>query len=1125
VNGVTGTGVNIINSNTLSAAGSKITSIVNGVSSDLTPALGTIAQNLGFDASGNLVKAAPTTASGWLLGGNAGTTAGTNFIGTTDNQDLVFKTNNVESGRISIFNQATSLGMSSLSEYRSTNIGFGAGTSGKTESVAVGYNAQGEYQSVAVGSAAQNSNTSSVAVGNASKAAYQSVAVGQTAEATQNGTVALGQNAKAITNQNATALGQNSSASGQNSTAVGQGATASATNATAIGYNTTASQNNTVILGNGANVGIGTSTPTERLQVAGNVRFSGALMPNNAAGTSGQVLTSAGAGAAPTWTSTSSLPVTVANTVTAPNSLTTTVNGVTGAAVSMVTGVSNASSNNSLTTTVNGVTGTAVNIINANTLTAASNAITSTVNGVTATLTPTAGGTIAENLGFNAAGNLVRQTASAANTPNIYTADGTLTGARTITMGSNALNFRSNSTSSLATVSFGRTIFEMDMGVAGQTGDGLVGTAAGDAWLAGGAFGGTNRNLFVGTRGTGALNVVTGATAATQGTRMIVTSAGNVGIGTTSPSQILDVNGTVKSNALTNGATLIGGSGDFGIFNQTNNWLRFTIPSGSTFGWFTDAASGNGFYGSSNAAMTLTGSGNLGLGIGSSAASERLQVGGNIRFSGALMPNNAAGTAGQVLTSAGAGAAPTWTNATTQNIYNTNGTLTGARTITTNGNPLNIWAGSTNNAYITFGRTAYEMDMGISGGPGNGLSPTVAGDGWVKSTTNLFVGTQGSGSFHVATGTPTQATRLFINSTGNVGIGTTSPGQILDVNGTLKAARLTNGTGALSTVDFGLYSQNNNWMRYATAAGNHMFFTDASNLNGWAGSTPSMVLTSAGRLGVNTSAPDAVLTVRGTNNQPSVSSTTNASFRIEGNSNHVLDFGTFASSPWGGYIQSADRNFLSLALPLILQPVDGRVGIGTISPSEKLDVAGNVRFSGALMPNNSAGTSGQVLTSAGPGAPPVWSANTYPQILVVANRTSTYTIGTGYATLVYNSASTNIGTAYNTSTGEFTAPADGMYQILFNNSYSYTNYNINTMFNRVLLSPGAGDIVDTEVANGSWPENGGSGSGTITVNGTSIFNLTSGQKLVIQQRELRASSNPTALVGAGQHLLKIIRLK
>jgi hypothetical protein len=38
--------------------------------------------------------------SGWSLTGNAGTTAGTNFIGTTDSQDLIFKTNSVERARL-----------------------------------------------------------------------------------------------------------------------------------------------------------------------------------------------------------------------------------------------------------------------------------------------------------------------------------------------------------------------------------------------------------------------------------------------------------------------------------------------------------------------------------------------------------------------------------------------------------------------------------------------------------------------------------------------------------------------------------------------------------------------------------------------------------------------------------------------------------------------------------------------------------------------------------------------------------------------------------------------------------------------------------------------------------------
>lgn len=39
--------------------------------------------------------------SGWSLLGNASTTPGTNFLGTTDDQDLVFKRNNIEGVRLS----------------------------------------------------------------------------------------------------------------------------------------------------------------------------------------------------------------------------------------------------------------------------------------------------------------------------------------------------------------------------------------------------------------------------------------------------------------------------------------------------------------------------------------------------------------------------------------------------------------------------------------------------------------------------------------------------------------------------------------------------------------------------------------------------------------------------------------------------------------------------------------------------------------------------------------------------------------------------------------------------------------------------------------------------------------
>jgi len=55
---------------------------------------------------------------------------------------------------------------------------------------------------------------------------------------------------------------------------------------------------------------------------------------------------------------------------------------------------------------------------------------------------------------------------------------------------------------------------------------------------------------------------------------------------------------------------------------------------------------------------------------------------------------------------------------------------------------------------------------------------------------------------------------------------------------------------------------------------------------------------------------------------------------------------------------------------------DNEVGIGTINPTEMLDVVGNIKFSKALMPGNNPGEAGQVLTSAGPDLAPTWTVPT-----------------------------------------------------------------------------------------------------------------------------------------------------
>jgi len=63
----------------------------------------------------------------WTTTGNSGLIAGTNFIGTTDAVDLVFKANNIESGRINLSLNNTSFGRQTLlnntTGYNNTSLG------------------------------------------------------------------------------------------------------------------------------------------------------------------------------------------------------------------------------------------------------------------------------------------------------------------------------------------------------------------------------------------------------------------------------------------------------------------------------------------------------------------------------------------------------------------------------------------------------------------------------------------------------------------------------------------------------------------------------------------------------------------------------------------------------------------------------------------------------------------------------------------------------------------------------------------------------------------------------------------------------------------------------------------
>jgi hypothetical protein len=81
----------------------------------------------------------------------------------------------------------------------------------------------------------------------------------------------------------------------------------------------------------------------------------------------------------------------------------------------------------------------------------------------------------------------------------------------------------------------------------------------------------------------------------------------------------------------------------------------------------------------------------------------------------------------------------------------------------------------------------------------------------------------------------------------------------------------------------------------------------------------------------------------------------------------VIDFGS-ANTSSNLLISKSTANYLFISN-------SGAVGIGTNTPTEKLQLTGNFRFSGALMPNNNSGVSGNLLVSGGSNLAPAWLAN------------------------------------------------------------------------------------------------------------------------------------------------------
>ena len=212
------------------------------------------------------------------------------------------------------------------------------------------------------------------------------------------------------------------------------------------------------------------------------------------------------------------------------------------------------------------------------------------------------------------------------------------------------------------------------------------------------------------------------------------------------------------------------------------------------------------------------------------------------------------------------------------------------------------------------------------------------------------------------------------------------------------------------------------------------------------------------RLGIGTATPAQALDVVGN---------IHASGTISSGQSLIID----ATATPRSVTSDNTLNLSTSAGNITLNPA-GKVGIGMTTPVQPLDVAGNLQFSGALMPNASAGTTGQVLVSNGANTAPSWQ-NTSTSVVskIVSTQATAPTLSTNDATNITN---LTLSTKATDAAGEISFTTNGSE---INGDYVQLTFNANTTQPIVVLTPAneAASIASTQevyvVATGGSPGN------------------------------------------------------